>query len=159
MKSCGDCQACCWFFPLAFLNKPMRTNCQHQCDNGCAIHDKKRHPVCETFICEWKRRPQWGEELRPDMCDIIYQARCGMGNGRLIIQASQFSPYSWLRRENLNTIDSLTRAGHIVLRTYRDEEGIECLALRDKRRYPMVTTNKVLKRVREAIATVPHTAA
>ena len=147
MKSCGECQACCWFFPLAFLNKPERTKCPHQCEKGCAIYDQERHPVCKTFFCEWLQRPQWGEELRPDKCGIIYQRKDNLGNGRGIIQASQFSPYAWLRRENSRAIDQLVRAGNIVLRSYTDKETAEYRTFCDERRYPKATTRLVLDRV------------
>ena len=75
-----------------------------------------------------------------------------MTNGKLIIQASQFGPYEWLRQANRELIDRLVRAGNIVLRSYVDEEGSEFLAHRDRRWYPMVTTSQVVKIVRQVNA-------
>ena len=147
MKNCGECQACCWFFPLAFLNKPMRTNCPHQCRRAAQFYNQERHSVCKTFLCEWLQRPEWGEELRPDKCGIMYQRKENLGNGRGIIQASQFSPYSWLRRENGRAIDQLVRAGNIVLRSYTDKETAEYRTFYDERRYPRATTRRVLDQV------------
>ncbi len=99
MKRCSECQACCWLYTLPFLNKPMRSDCPHQCAKGCAIYQQKRDAVCEQFRCEWLRRESWGEELRPDKCKIIYHRRGRSKDNSLVIQADEFSPYSWLGRE------------------------------------------------------------
>jgi hypothetical protein len=149
MKSCGECQACCWLFYLPFLDKPIRTNCPHQCDKGCAIYNQKRHPVCEEFWCEWLHRENWGEELRPDKCGIIFHRRGKTEDGTLVIEASEFNPYSWLRRTNRRAIDRLVGVGHIVMRTYVDTDTTECRAFRDERRHPTVTTRQIASWLKE----------
>ena len=150
-RVCGECQACCWFYPLAFMaNKPMRTNCQFQCAGGCAIYGQKRHSTCEDFKCEWLVRFDWDEALRPDRCGIIFNARATIAGGKLLIQASQFNPYCWLRPVNRKQIDRLVQAGHIVLRSFEDDEGTDRYVHRDERRHPGVTTEDVLRLLRKA---------
>ncbi len=41
MRNCGPCQACCWFFPIAELEKPMMVNCPHGARLGSNILNRR----------------------------------------------------------------------------------------------------------------------
>ena len=118
-KACGECQACCWQYALPFLTKPAHSPCKHQCKEGCAIHDQKRHPVCETFLCEWRDCPDWPDEWRPDKCGVIYRRWTRLTGGKhgdvTLYCGDMMSPGTY----QLGVVPTITyrlnKAGHIIL--------------------------------------------
>jgi hypothetical protein len=122
-RECGECQACCWLYPLSFVGKPAREKCKYQCEKGCAIYTEKRHPVCERFLCDWIVLPEWPDELRPDRAQIIFQTASWFSQRRRLIQAGMYEPESHLRRVNRLWINTLTRAGHLVVCTWGNGMG------------------------------------
>lgn len=69
-RACGECTACCELMGVKELGKPYSVKCQHQCAAGCAIYNS-RPPSCHHFSCMWKFVPDFGPELRPDVCGIM----------------------------------------------------------------------------------------
>jgi hypothetical protein len=140
MKNCGECRACCWLFPLDYLEKPAREWCKHCTDKGCAIYNEERNPVCTTYLCEWLRQPGWGEELRPDRCHIIYTRSHPIGT-KFVITASQLNDYAYLRRANERLMTRLVRSGHIIVITREDNS--DTLVRADRRLYPTMSGKTV----------------
>ncbi len=80
-QSCGECQACCTVLGVhdeGILDKPNYERCQHQCDTGCAIY-QKRPLSCRHFWCMWTAagvfpmyRKLRKNILRPDRCGLIF---------------------------------------------------------------------------------------
>lgn len=68
-RSCGLCTVCCWVGEVPGL-KEAYSNCKHQTEAGCAIHDQPRHKVCESFQCAWLRGIG-AEDDRPDLCGVM----------------------------------------------------------------------------------------
>lgn len=73
MQECGGCTACCHAFPVAELNKPIYTKCEHA-DKGCKIY-KDRPQSCKDCFCSWVTQPKVHPELRPDKCGVIFEKR------------------------------------------------------------------------------------
>jgi hypothetical protein len=85
-------------------------------------------------------RPEWGDELRPDRCHIIYVRAHRVGK-KYVVVANQFTDYACFRKENASLITKLVRAGNIVILTH--EDGADSFQY-DDHRYPGVTPKKML---------------
>jgi len=146
-RSCNGCTACCVIYTVPEVNKPRHTPCQHLCAGGCAIHEQPRPPICSEFLCDWVTNAKWGEELRPDKCGIIYgtQSPLRANQPQKLIVGTMANPYAHLRKANKVHIERLSRAGHIVLLLYGDNEAEERHSHFDKKRYPSLTTEAILK--------------
>jgi hypothetical protein len=77
-RTCGECQACCSYFPLlpnpGFWpeGKPAQEPCRYLCSKGCSIHDEPRPDVCTGFRCAYLMgNVPW----RPDEVGVIF---CGV---------------------------------------------------------------------------------
>lgn len=44
-------------------------------NHGCMIYDNRPYSPCQTFLCEWKRRPDIPEDLKPSTVGVIMVAR------------------------------------------------------------------------------------
>ncbi len=147
-RSCKGCTACCVVFTVVDMDKPSHTPCQHICERGCAIHDEPRPSMCTDFLCNWVTHPDWGEELRPDKCGIVYAAQGHLLPNRphKLVMGTMKSPYAHLRKENRKHIERLCRAGHVVFLLYEDDGGPgEYHYYFDQRRYPSLTPTDILK--------------
>lgn len=71
VNECGSCTACCYAFPVKWMDKPMNTACQY-CDNGCTIQSTKPDE-CRDFDCSWRQSNVDNPKLRPDRCGIIFE--------------------------------------------------------------------------------------
>jgi len=77
LRQCGECQACCSWFPLLpnpdFWpeGKPAQQPCRYLCAKGCSIHDQPRPEVCTGFKCAYLTDDiPW----RPDQIGVIFSA-------------------------------------------------------------------------------------
>lgn len=77
-RACGECQGCCMAVGVHELEKPVWTECKHQCLSGCAIYND-RPKSCQTYNCLWQGGMLKGEENRPDKIGMIFEMR-GVGN-------------------------------------------------------------------------------
>ncbi len=145
MRDCGICQLCCWLYPVPEMDKPGHTNCKHQCEQGCAIHDQDRPPICTDFCCCWSYFDWWPVELRPDKCNLIFTRQGFLPNGKYFFVAARTNPYAHMRNYVRNWVDRLVRRGHIILFTYQGEEGYEYAGYFDNRRYPGCNDNLLMK--------------
>jgi hypothetical protein len=145
MRDCGECQMCCWMYCVPEMDKPGRTNCKHQCPNGCAIHEHPRPPICTDFVCCWKKLDWWPEELRPDKCNVVFtQLDCDR-NGKRFFAAAQVNPYAHLRKDVTTWVNRLVQRGHMVLFTYEEAGHGEYIGRFDKRMYPACSTQRLVK--------------
>jgi hypothetical protein len=103
--------------------------------------------MCTDFHCAWVRHPDWGDELCPDKCGIVYAAQGYMLPARpyKLIMGTMANPYAHLRKENRKHIERLSRAGHVVFLLYEDSETREYHARFDERRYPSLSATDILK--------------
>lgn len=74
-RNCGACTACCTYFSITALNKPVLVPCSRLkdkiCDDGknCTDYDNRPMPAC-SYTCMW--RYGYGEdEDRPDISGIM----------------------------------------------------------------------------------------
>ena len=69
VRQCGSCRYCCWMFGVNDIDKPSRTNCKHECSEGCAIHNQSGYPKqCADFVCPYLQ----GEDIhRPDEFQFV----------------------------------------------------------------------------------------
>lgn len=70
-RECGSCVACCieTEFDTPEFSKEYMKPCQHLCDTGCGIYNK-RFPVCKQYECLWLQG--YGTEReRPNVTGII----------------------------------------------------------------------------------------
>lgn len=74
MNNCGECTACCTMLPVAAINKPSNTPCQHLCGRGCSIYEN-RPTTCAEFECAYLHANNIPKSLRPDKCGIIFIKR------------------------------------------------------------------------------------
>jgi len=87
-RTCGGCRLCCDFKSVAADDQEVNpsvpyaeaevskwkrawTNCEHECEAGCAIFDDESRPsACGGYLCLW--REGWGEdEDRPDKLGVL----------------------------------------------------------------------------------------
>ena len=152
MRSCGECQMCCWIYCVPEMDKPGRSNCKHQCPNGCAIHEQPRPPICTDFVCCWAHYDWWPEELRPDKCHVVFTELDCDRDGKRLFTAGQINPYAHLRKDVAAWVDRLVRHGHFVLFTYEEAGESECIGCYDRKRYPACSTPLLVKRMRSLTA-------
>lgn len=72
MRECGACQLCCTLMSVETLGKPMNRRCEHQCDRGCAIYERRPY-ACRWFNCLWLQgyfRPT----DRPDIAHAVWSS-------------------------------------------------------------------------------------
>ena len=76
-RSCGSCRACCVVLGFeaaegeSAFTKPPSTPCRHLVQIGCGIY-ADRPPVCRRFECAWIGAPNLPDELRPDLCGVLF---------------------------------------------------------------------------------------
>lgn len=75
---CGPCTLCCKLAEVPSLGKPGGTWCQHVCPDGCAIY-KKRPKECKRYTCLWLDSPKMGDDLRPDLCGVMFEPHWNEG--------------------------------------------------------------------------------
>lgn len=124
-NTCGECQACCWLYTIAQMEKPRMTRCRYQCEAGCAIHDQDRPPNCTGFQCAWLEEG-WAPELRPDRSRIIWQGRGMMpdrwGNLHQVWLGDMLDRSAYLRRVNERWCDRLVDRYQIVCLQHTDPD-------------------------------------
>ncbi len=91
-RSCGDCRLCCKLLlveaPDEDFLKPQGKWCEHACDSGCGIYDRKPKP-CAKFVCAWLNGA-FSERDRPDRSHLVVCLEDGIGddlrdgNGKVI---------------------------------------------------------------------------
>ena len=122
---CGECQACCWLYTIAQMEKPRKTKCRHQCAEGCAIHDRERPPICTGFQCAWLHEG-WAPELRPDRSRIIWQWRGTLpdrwGKPHRVWIGDMLDRSAHLRRVNERWCDRLVARYQIVYLQHIDPD-------------------------------------
>lgn len=70
MPACGPCDLCCKLLETHDVPSPIGVYCQY-CNNGCTIYEK-RPKECRDYQCMWSQMENVGEELRPDICGVIF---------------------------------------------------------------------------------------
>lgn len=69
---CGACTACCRDLELHEIPSKIGEWCRHCTPGeGCQIYDD-RPEECREFRCMWLQMERAGEDLRPDMCGVIF---------------------------------------------------------------------------------------
>ena len=73
-RQCGDCTACCEYFPIKELGKAATVPCEKLANpkgscNNCTIYND-RPKVCKEYACMWVAG-YGAEEDRPDRCGIL----------------------------------------------------------------------------------------
>lgn len=146
-RECNGCKHCCYLFVVPEMNKPMKEYCKHCCDQGCAIHDQERPPICTDFLCCWAKHPNIiPEEFRPDRCGIIF--RTSIYKGIVHLRAIAGSEFAFYKPKNKELIENLKRKGYIIAGIVNDpalfveDNEPQTLIMRcwaDKNRYPWLT--------------------
>lgn len=75
MRSCGDCKACCIVLSVEEIDKPRDTPCEHLCEKGCDIYEK-RPESCRGFQCFWLtgiRDDLFRDRDRPDQSGLVVE--------------------------------------------------------------------------------------
>lgn len=70
---CGSCTECCKQLQIPETESKEGDLCRY-CDEavGCKIYSK-RPEACKIFECCWKQMKITTEELRPDMCGVLFE--------------------------------------------------------------------------------------
>ena len=150
MKSCNGCKECCYTYTVPEMDKPRLQWCRHTCEQGCAIHDCPRPPICTEFHCYWKMSG-WSEGLRPDQCGAIFRRepdiRTVYGNARMVLVADLRDRYADLWRTLSRHLNWLQNAGHVVLVSHSATiDGDSRSYWRFQRRlYPGLTDRKLMR--------------
>ena len=151
---CGECQACCWLFTIAQMQKPRMTKCRHQCEAGCAIHGQERPPNCTNFQCEWLRE-NWAPELRPDRSRILWQGLGMMpdrwGRPHRVWLGHLLDRSAYLRRVNDRWCDRLVARNEIVCLQHIDPDPeVEKMQMRrcSQRAFPGLGTREIVRHIR-----------
>ncbi|NLY01166.1 MAG: hypothetical protein GXY83_34170 [Rhodopirellula sp.] len=147
-KPCGPCTACCTVFTVVEFDKPRHTPCQHLCATGCSIHDQPRPATCTDFFCDWTLS-DWGDELRPDRCGVIYVTQSWIDPHHKLIGGLMSNPYAYLSRVSKKHIERLVRAGHVLLLTWEDEEGVEYHPFFERFRYPALNVDIIARSLKD----------
>lgn len=76
-RRCGSCTLCCKLTSVPELGKPINVWCKHcVVGKGCGIYDA-RPTSCQQFKCVWYENLSMSNELRPDVCKVVFE---GIGN-------------------------------------------------------------------------------
>lgn len=122
MKDCGECSLCCKLIDVPGLAGAGKwcPNCKPGASaGGCQIHED-RPSVCLGFDCFW-RAESWPDELRPDMCKVIFEALPGVRTILMSVDPSR--PDAWKEPSVLNVVSILRRKGRpLVVKTKNDSE-------------------------------------
>jgi hypothetical protein len=71
-RACGPCNACCVELKIEVpeLRKRARVACRHLTTSGCGIY-ASRPPVCQQFLCGWRRFEELDDDWRPDRSGVM----------------------------------------------------------------------------------------
>lgn len=79
VKECGECTLCCRGTLTVKVNEHKvypGHPCPHVTDEGCGIYDDPSRPaMCGSYGCEWLKRWEFPEYVRPDRCGFILTMR------------------------------------------------------------------------------------
>jgi hypothetical protein len=76
-RTCGECTACCWVFPIDTLEKPAGTWCRSCAPGrGCQVH-AVRPIVCQEYTCLWLDG-MFGPHDRPDYLGAVFTAKTSL---------------------------------------------------------------------------------
>ena len=74
LRDCDGCRECCNGLAVAELDKPDFQSCEHECETGCSIYDK-RPKSCRAFECAWIEGLTApgiaAKDLRPDKTGLV----------------------------------------------------------------------------------------
>jgi len=70
-RECGSCRACCYVCPVAELDKPLMSHCEHECDSGCGIYPE-RPSGCRVYQCSWLLG-EFDDDQRPDQTGVLFE--------------------------------------------------------------------------------------
>jgi hypothetical protein len=72
-RECGECTVCCFLPHIATpeFTKPAKVLCQHCTGTGCGIYERRPN-VCRTWHCAWRRLERMADNLRPDICGVVF---------------------------------------------------------------------------------------
>jgi hypothetical protein len=89
-RSCGGCTVCCTALPIDTpeLRKIAGVACVHLGDKGCAVYDA-RYPVCRSYHCGWRERPELDEAWRPDRSGVLVSPMDGDGIEFLVLDGER----------------------------------------------------------------------
>jgi hypothetical protein len=73
LRTCGECQACCYATRIDELKKPAFQRCELQCDTGCSKYDG-RPDECRNYKCTWLIGFS-GADARPDKLGVMFTSR------------------------------------------------------------------------------------
>ena len=71
-RDCSNCTLCCVVTEIKALGKKINEPCLYICSKGCAIH-KGRPAAFRRYACQWLVRPDFSEDLRPDLCGVVFE--------------------------------------------------------------------------------------
>jgi hypothetical protein len=72
------------------IQKPSRTVCAHQCEEGCAIY-KNRPESCKGFVCSWLKG-KFYEGDRPDRIGVMFYEIGGTHYDSLLLACDEIVP-------------------------------------------------------------------
>ena len=120
MKDCGPCSLCCKLLGVPGLSAPgdLCPHCNVEASNGCCtIHDN-RPQICLGYNCFW-RAESWPDWLRPDRCNLIFEALPGVET--VLVSVEPSIPDAWKNGRVLKVIKFLRSKGRpVVLKTQND---------------------------------------
>lgn len=112
VNRCGGCTLCCTLLKVEPLNKPAGEHCQHcVVGSGCSIW-RDRPQICRGFICLWYANEQFGLDLRPDHCGVLFEP----GGDRVILaNVDRDRPSSWREGVAAAFIERCMQQDHAVV--------------------------------------------
>jgi hypothetical protein len=114
-RSCGPCSACCTTMGVSELNKPEHVACLHlKSPNGCGVYEN-RPKSCREFKCLWLSGVVENDELRPDLCGVVWtwQPNAVAKSGMFTAFESETGALN--RLDNARLINLMIEQNHLVL--------------------------------------------
>ena len=118
MKECGECSLCCKLLDVPTLGKPKNVWCKYA-NKGCSVH-AERPQVCRSFNCLWKESPVLGDDLRPDLCGIVFDV---YPDEHTVVAVAE-PDAEWAERKTKKLIDQMLSDGFTVWVVVGEERNL-----------------------------------
>jgi hypothetical protein len=117
LRSCDECQACCTVVGVTELEKGTWTRCTHQCEQGCAVYER-RPETCRGYSCLWQAGLLEGDERRrPDKLGIVCDLR--HEGVRPVVQVWEVWPGAFQQPNVVALLQQIATRCFLALRPYR----------------------------------------
>lgn len=112
MKVCGDCSLCCKLLDVPPMEAPVGAWCKYaKPGGGCSIHES-RPSFCRTFDCLWLQNPLLGDELKPNICGVVFEVHSK--EKVVVANVMPERPKAWMKGPPRLLMEQMLRDGYTV---------------------------------------------